>query len=160
MPLLHAAQHLPAVDPRHHHVEQDEVGRGLLEHLQALLAVAGLADRVALHLEVDAHVLAHPLVVVDDQDDRPSAAAAGRARTGAIEEAVEVAPLVAAVAARRVKGRHAPLVGPLADRALGDAEVLGRLAEGQPVRLAGRGEALRDFVLSHPQTNLPKAFAS
>ena len=33
-------------------------------------ALAGLAHRVALHLEVDAHELAQALVVVDDEHER------------------------------------------------------------------------------------------
>ena len=56
--LLDAAEHLPAVHARHHHVEEDQVGRLLLERAQALLGVACLADDVALELEVGAHVLA------------------------------------------------------------------------------------------------------
>src|SRR5262249_9236522 len=48
--LLHPAQHLPAVYLRHHHVEQDEVGRLLLERLEPLLRTPGLADGVALEL--------------------------------------------------------------------------------------------------------------
>src|SRR5687767_11716196 len=34
--LAHAAQHLPAVHLRHHHVEQDQVGRLLVERREAL----------------------------------------------------------------------------------------------------------------------------
>src|SRR4029453_12990477 len=64
-------QHLPAVDLGHHHVEQDEVGRPLLEHFEPLVGTTGLTDRVALHLEIHAHILADALVIVDDQDDGP-----------------------------------------------------------------------------------------
>ena len=41
--LAHAAQHLPAVHLRHHHVEQDEVGRLLVERREALGRAAGFA---------------------------------------------------------------------------------------------------------------------
>ena len=69
------------------------------------------------------------------------------AGAGAVEERLEVAAPVAPVAAGRVEGRHAALVGPLADRRLGHAEELGRLAERQPVglarsRLVSRGRSL------------------
>ena len=65
------------------------------------------------------------------------------ARARAVEEGLEVAAPVAAVAAGRVEGRHAALIGPLADRRLGDAEELRRLAERQPVRLARRSASAR-----------------
>ena len=68
--LVDAAQHLPAVDLGHHHVEQDQVGRLVLEGGEALLGARGLAHRVALHLEVHADELAKAFVVVDDQDQR------------------------------------------------------------------------------------------
>jgi hypothetical protein len=157
MPLLDAAQHLPAVDVRHHHVEQDEVGRGLLQHAEPLVGVAGLAHGVALHLEVHPDVLPQAWIVVDDQDDR--ARARGGVRSGALEEGIEVTAPVAAVAAGRVEGGHAPLVRPLADRALGHAEVLRRLSEGEPIRLAGRGETLRKVAAFHSAANLPKALS-
>ena len=68
--LLDPPQRLPAVDLRHHHVEQDQVRRLLAERGECLLGATGLADEVALGLEVDAHVLPQALVVVDDQDER------------------------------------------------------------------------------------------
>jgi hypothetical protein len=71
--LLDALQHLPAVHLGHHHVEEDQVGRLLLERGQAFLRVRRLTHLVALHLEVDAHELAQARVVVDDQD-RPRSA--------------------------------------------------------------------------------------
>jgi hypothetical protein len=54
-----------------------------------------------------------------------------------------------------VEGRDAALVGPLPDRALGDTEVLGSLAEREPIRLADGRKAM--FVPSHAYANLPKA---
>ena len=141
--LLHPLQHLPAVDARHDDVEQDELGRLVLDHRERLLGARRLADRVALHLEVDAHELAQARVVVDDEHERARPLAAG---AGAVEEQLEVAAAVAAVAARRVERRHAALVGPLADRRLGDAEELGRLAERQPVGLASSVRVCRGSV--------------
>ena len=129
--LAHAAQHFPTVHLGHHHVQQDEVGRLLLECGEPLLGAAGLAHRVALELEVHAHVLADALVVVHDQDERPDCARF--AGTGMLEEGLEIGAPVTAVAARRVERRHALEVGPLPDRALRDAEVLRRLAQGQPL---------------------------
>jgi len=134
--LLHAAKHLPAVDLRHHHVDQDQVGRLLVDRGEALVGPPSLPDGVALGLEMDAHVLSQRRVVVDDQDERAGPRLAAGARP--LEERVEVAAPVPAVAARRVEGGHAAEVRPLADRALRDAEVLRRLAQGQPVGLVGR----------------------
>src|SRR5688572_18000255 len=139
--LADATQHLPAVHLGHHHVEEDEIRRLLVEGSETLLRVRGLADRIALHLQVDADELTQPLVVVDDQD-RPLPAVGSplrRRRCAARlrEESVQVATAIPAVAARRVEGRDAPAVRPLADRALRHTEMLGRLAERQPVRLAG-----------------------
>src|SRR5205814_6444433 len=113
-----------------------------------------LADGVALHLEVDADDLAHLRVVVDEQDE---GTARGLAGTRALEERLEVGALVAAVPARRIEGRHAAHVGPLADGALGDAEELGRLAERQPVAVASGRRAL---VARGHTANLPKCAAS
>ena len=48
---LEAADDLDAVDPRHHDVEEHEVGRGLPDAGQRLLAVAGDDDLVALRRE-------------------------------------------------------------------------------------------------------------
>src|SRR3981081_890127 len=58
-------------------------------------------------------------------------AAALPARAGPLEEHLEVAAPVAAVAARRIERRNATLVGPLADRRLGDTKEFRRLAAGQ-----------------------------
>ena len=77
-----------------------------------------------------------------------------RARTGALEELVEVGAPVAAVSARRVEGRNAALVGPFADRALRDAEVLRGLAEGQPVRLGGRRSAPGEVAVGHSRLEI------
>src|SRR5215216_2808098 len=68
MPLVDPPEHLPPVHLGHHHVEEDQVGRLLLEHLQALLGAPRFAHGVPLHLEVDAYELPETLVVVDDQD--------------------------------------------------------------------------------------------
>src|ERR671925_486741 len=87
--LLHLAQHLPAVDLGHHHVEQDEVGRLLLlERGQALARARRLPHGVALRLEVRTHEPAHARVVVDDEDDRAGPLPASG--TGAVEERVEI----------------------------------------------------------------------
>jgi len=68
MPFLHAAQHLPPVDLRHHHIEQDQVGRDFLQHPEPFFRAAYLANPVTLHLEVHAHVFPHARVVVDDDE--------------------------------------------------------------------------------------------
>src|SRR6478672_3296957 len=154
--LLHAAQHLPAVDLGHHHVEQDQVRRLVLERRQPVFRVRGLPDGVALHFEVDPHDLAHLRVVVHEQYER---AARGLARTAALEERLEVVTLVAAMAAGGVEGRHAADVGPLADRALGDAEEFCRLPEGQPVVLTG-SRSPRSGVTRGHTANLPKYWRS
>ena len=119
--------------------------------VEPLLGAAGLADGVALELEVHADELAHLLVVVDEQDERAGLRPAARA--GAVEERLEVGAPVAPVAARRVERGHAALVGPLADRALGDAEEPGRLAEREPSRC-------RSSVAMPSRGNLAKASAS
>ena len=73
-----------------------------------------------------------------------------RVRRGpSFEELVEVPAAVAAVAAGRVEGGNAALIGPLPDRALRDAEVLRGLAEGQPVRFRRRRPAPREVTISH-----------
>ena len=85
VPFLDALQHLPAVDARHHHVEQDQLRRLLaLEHRHSLVGVARLEHRVALELEARAHVLAHAVVVVDDEHRRarPARARPGRSSRG------------------------------------------------------------------------------
>ncbi len=66
----HAAQHLVAVDARHHHVQQDEIGTRRLRHeLEGTGPGSGGKDPMfALEqLAEHAQVLR---VVVDDQDDR------------------------------------------------------------------------------------------
>src|SRR5215204_1343237 len=139
VPLVNPAQHLPAVDLGHHHVEEDEVGGLLFQDLEPLLGTRGLAHRVALHLEVDADELAQALVVVDDQDQPTGAFGPSRERSAAaLEELVEVAAPVPAMTSRRVERGQPAAVGPLADRALRHAEILRGLAERQPVRLIRR----------------------
>src|SRR4051794_18139767 len=128
--LLYAAQHLPAVDVRHHHVEEDEVGLRLLDRCEAFVRTSGFAYEVTLELEIDAHELAHLLVVVDEQDERTGLRLT--ARTGSVEEDLEVGPAVPAVSSRCVEGGHLALVGPLSNGALGHAEEPGRLSQGEP----------------------------
>src|SRR5258707_367344 len=82
--------------------------------------VAGLRDGVALELEIDAHELAHLLVVIDEKDKRTGPRTAARA--GAVEERLEVGAAVPTVPAGGVERRHPALVGPLSDRALGNPE--------------------------------------
>ena len=63
------AQRLDAVDARHHHVEQDHVGRrAALEQRERAAAVLGGVDVVALELEQIREERADPLGVVDDED--------------------------------------------------------------------------------------------
>ena len=118
-----------------------------LEDRHSLFGGPGLEHRVALELEARAHVLAHVVVVVDDQDGR--AGLLSRAGPGALEELVEVGAPVPAMSARRVEGRDPPLVGPFPDRALRDAEVLGGLAEGKPVGLGRRCSTSREVAVGH-----------
>ena len=154
VPFVHQLQHLPAVDLRHHHVEQHEVGPNLVEHVHSVVGAARLVDGVARHLEVDAHVLAQALVVVDDQHDRAGASL----RCRPLQEGVEIAAAVAAVAPGRLEDTHAAAVRPLADRALRDPEVARRLAQGEPIGL-GRYR-VRVVVTWHRAANLPKASVS
>ena len=74
--LLHALQHLPAVDARHHDVQQHQVGCAPFDRVERLVRARGLANRVSLHLEVDPHVLAEARVVVDHEDERACGGAA------------------------------------------------------------------------------------
>src|SRR5262245_42888930 len=159
MPLLDALEHLPTVSAGHHHVEKNQL-RLLLafEDRQPLFGVAGLEHRIALELQARAHVLAHVLVVVDDEHGRACLLAC--ARPGALEEPVEVGSTVPAVPARRVEGRHPTLVGPLSDRALGNAEILRRLAQRQPVRLGPGCPAPWYFAVGHSAWKLPKVAAT
>src|SRR5256886_15418589 len=136
VPFLYSPEHFPPIDLGHHHVEQDQVRRDFVEHSESFFCAAGLAHRVALHLEVDAHVLTHSLVVVDDQDERALLHRAARA--GAVEEVVEVGPAIAAMPARRIERGPSALIGPLPNRALGDAPGLRGPAERQPRGIARR----------------------
>src|SRR5439155_3417813 len=152
VPLLHTSQHLPAVDLRHHHVEQDQVRRLILECGQPVLRVRRLADGIALHLEVDPHDFADLRVVVDEQHERAARRLSGP-RT--LEEGLEVTALVPAMPAGGVEGRDAADVGPFPDRALRDAQELRRLAERQPVALAGSSPPWT-WVSRRHTANLPK----
>src|SRR4030095_1957839 len=97
------------------------------DHRERLLGAVRLPDDVPLELEVDPDELPHARVVVDDEDDRAELLAP---RAGARDERLEVRAAVAAMPARRVEGRHAPEIRPLADRRVGAAGGLRRLAEG------------------------------
>ena len=98
--LPNVAQHLPAVHLRHHHVEQDEIGRLLVQRFEPFRGACGLSDEIALHLEVDPQVFPQPLVVVDDEDERTRPLG----RTGSAEERIEVVTAEPAMASRRVEG--------------------------------------------------------
>ena len=105
-------------------------GLASLDRGEPLVGAPRLAHDVALDLEVDADELAHLLVVVDEQDERAGFRPA--AGPGPVDEGLEVGAAVPAVAARGVEGGYPPLVGPLADRALCDAQEARGLPQGQP----------------------------
>ncbi len=68
-PGLDVLEDVQAVAARHHDVQQDDVdGRRLFEQAQAVLAVAGLQEDVALVLEDHLQGFADALLVVDDED--------------------------------------------------------------------------------------------
>ncbi len=58
-----------AAHARHHHVEDDEVGMMLIDHVLALLAVAGLNHAIALFFQEHSEAVAQFHIVVDDQND-------------------------------------------------------------------------------------------
>ena len=67
--ILQPAQHLIAVDLRHHHVEQDQVETFLVQPADRLLSVLGdLNIGITLELEVERERIAVVVVVIDDQD--------------------------------------------------------------------------------------------
>jgi hypothetical protein len=133
VPLLDPSQHLPAVHLRHHHVEEDELGPAALDRLEPLVGTRRLPYVVALALELEPDELAHPRVVVDEQDGRPGPRSRGaRAR----EKCLEVVPPEAPVAARCVEGGDLPLVRPPSHRALGDTEESCGLPEREPLGIA------------------------
>ena len=153
--LLDPAQRLPAVDLRHHHVEQDQVGRALAERREPFLGASRLADLVALGLEVDADVLAQRL------RRRPRSGRAGRtsrwrrpAGPGPVEELIEVGAAVAAVAAGGIERGDTAEIRPLPHRALRDAEIFRGLPQRQPFGL-GCGGA-HGFRRMPSAVNLPK----
>ena len=61
-------EHLDAVDARHAHVEQDQVGAVASDRGQRVLAARGLVHGVALRGEVLAQHLAHRGLVIHNQD--------------------------------------------------------------------------------------------
>ena len=63
-----------AVHLRHHHVEEDKVGRLLGKPLQRILPVAGRAHREPLARKHRLQALAQHALVVNDQDLRHKAA--------------------------------------------------------------------------------------
>ena len=65
---LEAPAHFDAVDLRHHHVEQDQVGQMLLGGGERLLAVGRLQQFVAVHFQPRDQDVAVGLVVVDDRE--------------------------------------------------------------------------------------------
>jgi hypothetical protein len=131
--LVDPAEHLPAVYSGHHHVEQDQVRRLVVEDGEPLVGVPGFPHRVSVHLEIDANEFPDPRVVVDDQDERGSADLRARPAPGAGDEGVEVTSAIPSMPAGRVERRQAALIRPLPDRALRHAEVLGGLAQRQPI---------------------------
>ena len=129
--ILDLPEHLPAVDVRHHHVEEHEVRLCLRNRSQPFVRAACLTHRVALELEIHPHELADLVVVVDEQDERARLRAPARSRT--VEERLQVGAPVATVTARGVEGRHPALIRPFANRALGNPEETGRLPEREPL---------------------------
>src|SRR4051812_7349504 len=69
---------LPAVEPRHHHVQGDDIRCDVLDLVEAVLAVVRRMDVEAFELEVDGDELPDHFVVIDNKD--PSRACAHRWR--------------------------------------------------------------------------------
>ena len=63
-----ALAHLEPVEPRQHHVEDDEIDRLGIEARERLVAVARLDDAVSVPLERIGQELLDGLLVVDEQD--------------------------------------------------------------------------------------------
>ena len=70
---MQATQHFHAVDLRHLQVEDERVGRRRLDGGEALLAVFGDGDLVALILEVIREGTTNQLLVVADEDEEGNA---------------------------------------------------------------------------------------
>ena len=66
--LADAAAHFQAVHPGHHHIQQHHVGLDLVELFQALLAVAGRGDLIALLGQVQAQQLTDVGVIIHHKD--------------------------------------------------------------------------------------------
>src|ERR671931_401686 len=67
--ILEPGEHLEPIDPRHHHVEQDEIEGVRLEPRDRLFAVArGLNVGVALEIEMQLQRVDVVVVVIDDKD--------------------------------------------------------------------------------------------
>ena len=64
---LELHEHLPAVHLGHHDVEDNEVGIGLRDHVQALLSVRGQEDLVVIQLEVELDHVGDGRIVLDEE---------------------------------------------------------------------------------------------
>ncbi len=62
------AAHLPPVHPRHHHVQQDEVGPGFIQLCQCGLAIRRFHHRESLRFQKHAQNFYVVKVVVNHQD--------------------------------------------------------------------------------------------
>src|SRR6185503_10605223 len=76
--------HLPAVDERHHEVEQDEAGRPVpAQPVQRFTAMGGESGGVVVQLQRELDGLANVSIVVDDQNHAFSLALCAHLRTSA-----------------------------------------------------------------------------
>ena len=173
--LLDAVQHLPPVHLGHHHVEEDQVGRLVVERCETLAGTRSLAHRIALRLEVGSDELPQGRVVVDDEDGRTACLLRPARDPRPGEERLEVGALEATMAAGRVEGRETSGVRPLAHGRLCRTEKCGSLAEGEPLstvvrppsRVGGlqlsvalHGHGPQSKKLPNPHISLPGLVAS
>src|SRR6185503_9412811 len=92
---------LEAVDPRHHHVQQDQVGTQAPGLLERFLPVRCDRDLVARAPEVDLDEPGDVRIVVDDEDRlRHQAVASARDLSSRAERTVSPAPKIAVAATR------------------------------------------------------------